>query len=276
MRVKRISKKYPLKKIHKERKMLARYVGFTIGLGIVAVIVGGIVQWFNISAGSLIDWLIGIASFWWLLVIITIPWNIYFDARETLTEAKISQEKSLEIDLKQLNYVQKVVRWSLISAIALHIISALALYFLAATGISNVGYVSSGLTLLLTILRPAIRGYQYLNARLLTIKKEVKYPRADAIELRNRVKSLETTIEKIESLLNTKNPDSLVSRQQQASQENRLALAHQKALLEEYQAKNKVEHEQLAREAKDAIAGLNEDSQFLGHIREIIRFVKTA
>ena len=187
-----------------------RYVGFSIGLSILLLIVGGIVQWLNISAGSLIDWLIGIASFWWLLVIVTIPWNIYFDARETLTEAQVSQEKGLEIERKQVKYVQKVARWSILGAIALHFISAMALYLLAATGISNVGYVSSGLTLLLTILRPAIRGYQYLTAKLSSIKKEIKYPREDAIELRNRVKTLETAIEKIENLLDFKNPISLV------------------------------------------------------------------
>ena len=256
--------------------MFGKYISLSIGLGILAVIIGGIVQWLNISAGSLIDWLIGIASFWWLLVIITIPWNIYFDARETLTEAEISQEKGLEVELKPLNYVKKVARWSIIGAIALHLISALTLYLLAATGISNVGYVSSCLTLLLTILRPVIRGYQYLTARLLAIKKEVEYPREDAIELRNRVEMMETAIKKIESLLDIKNPESLVSKQQQISQENRHQLARQKALLEEYQAKNTVEHEQLSREAKNAIALVSEDSQFLGHVREIIRFVKTA
>lgn len=256
--------------------MLVRYVSWSLWLGILAIIAGGIVQWLNISAGSLIDWVIGIASFWWLLVIITIPWNIYFDARETVSDAKVSQEKGLEIEQKQLNYVQKVARWSIIAAIFLHVISALTLYLMAVTGISNVGYVSSGLTLLLTILRPAIRGYEYLTKRLLTIKKEVKYPREDAIELRNRLKTLERAMKNIEALLNTKNPDSLISKQQQISQANRNQLDRLKALLEEYKAKNTVEHEKLSREAKNAIAQLNEDSQFLGHVREIIRFVKTA
>ncbi len=256
--------------------MFNKYLSLSIGLGILAAIIAGVVQWLNISAGSLIDWLIGIVAFWWLLAIVTIPWNIYFDARETLTEAKISQEKSLEVDLKSLNYVEKVARWSIIGAIALHLISALTLYLLAAAGISNIGYVSSGLTLLLTILRPAIRAYQSLTARLLTIKREVKYPRQDAIELDNRVQAIETAIKKIEDLLDIENPNSLVAQQQQVSQENRHQLARQKALLEEYQAKNTVEHEQLAREAKMAIAQLNEDSQFLGHVKEIIRFVKTA
>lgn len=256
--------------------MLNKYVSLSITLGILGVILAGIVQWLNISAGSLVDWLIGIASFWWLLIIVTIPWNIYFDARETLTEANISQEKGIHVDLKPLNYVQKVARWSIIGAIALHLLSASALYLLATTGISNVGYVSSGLTLLLTILRPAIRGYQYLTTRLLTIKKEVKYPREDAIELRNRVETIETRIKTLEDLLDLKNPNSLIEKQKQATQENRTQIALQKALLEEYQAKNTVEHERLSREAKTAISQLSEDSQFLSHIKEIIRFVKTA
>jgi hypothetical protein len=256
--------------------MLSRYVGVSLSLGILAIIIGGIVQWLNISAGNIIDWLIGIASFWWLLIIVTIPWNIYFDARETIVEAKISQEKGLEVEQQQVNYVQKVARWSLIGAIALHFISAFALYLLATTGISNVGYISSSLTLLLTILRPAIRGYQYLSVRLYNIKREIKYPREDVIELNNRVKSLEQIVNNLEAKLDLNNPDSLISMQQNISQENRSQLARLSALLENFEAKNKVEHEQLSREAKNAISQLNEDSQFLSHVKEIIRFVKTA
>lgn len=256
--------------------MFKKYINFSISLSILGLFIGGIVQWLDISVGSLVDWLIGIASFWWLLIIVTIPWNIYFDARETINEAKTSQEKNLSVNLSQLNYVRQVARWSIVGAIALHLVSAAGLYLLAATGISNVGYVSSGLTLLLTILRPASRGYQYLEAKLIAIKKEVKYPREDAVELRDRLSSMETAVANIELLLDTTDSNSLISKQQQTSQENRGQIAHLLALLEEYKAKNTVEHKQLRREAQNAIALLNEDSQFLSHVKEIIRFVKTA
>jgi len=256
--------------------MLRKYISFSIGLGIITAILAGIVQWLNISAGSLIDWIIGIASFWWLLIIITIPWNIYFDAHETLSEGNISKEKGIQVNLKQLKYVQKVARWSITGAIVLHLLSALSLYLLAATGVSNVGYVSSGLTLLLTILRPAIRGYQYLTTRLLAIKREVKYPREDAIDFSSQLKSLKTRIKILEDLLDLKNPNSLIKKEQQKTQENFHQLSLQKALLEEYQAKNTVEHERLSREAVTAISQLSEDSQFLSNVREIIRFVKTS
>ena len=254
--------------------MFGRFIGISISFGILVLIVGGIGQWLHISAGNLIDWLIGIASFWWLLIIITIPWNIYFDAREAIEEAQVSRKKGLEFEQKQLNYVQKVAYWSLVGAIALHGISAIALYLLAATGISNVGYVSSALTLFLTILRPAIRGYQYLTKILSNFRKEIKYPREDVLELRNRVKTIETSMQRIQAKLDTNNPDSLISKQQQKTQENKTELARLKALLEELETQNKVEHEQLSREAKNAIAQLNEDSQFLGHAREIIRYSK--
>lgn len=67
----------------------------------------------------------------------------------------------------------------------------MGLYTLAITGISVVGYVSSGAALLLTILRPAIRLYQYLVLRLSMVRREFLHPCEDIIELRNRFGDLE-------------------------------------------------------------------------------------
>lgn len=254
--------------------MFGKYISYSISLGILVLIVGGIGQWLNVSVGNLIDWFIVIASFWWLLIIVTIPWNIYFDAREAIADAEVSKQKGLKFDEQKLNYVKKVARWSIVGAIALHCISAIALYLLAATGISNVGYVSSVLTLFLTILRPAIRGYQYLTTILSNFRREIKYPREDAIELREKLKKIEKSLQEVQAKLDTKNNNSLISKQQQKSQENKLELARLKAFLEEFRTNNQVEHEQLSREAKNAIAQLNEDSQFLGHARDIIRYSK--
>jgi hypothetical protein len=251
--------------------MFLKYLGFSIGFSVLILIISVILQWLQISAGNLVDWSIGIASFWWLIIIVTIPWNVYFEARETISEATISEEKGIPLDLKQLNYVKKVSRWSIISAIALHFLSAIGLYTLAATGISSVGYISSGATLLLTGLRPAIRGYQYLAQRLSLIRKQIKYPREDVLELRGRVNNLERSVGEIKIQI-----DNNGEHQQQQWVEIRQQLALLKALLEQLQAKNAVEHEELSREARNAISQLTEDSQFLNHVREIIRFVKMA
>jgi hypothetical protein len=256
--------------------MFFQLLGSSIGLGIFAFLLFGILQWLHIPAGNLVDWLIGIASFWWLLVIVTVPWNIYFESKEVVNEANISREKGIPFDEAKLSYVNKVTRWSVIIAIALHLISALVLYNLAKTGISPVGYVSSGAALLLTVLRPVIRGYQYIAMRLRMIREQIKYPREDVILLRNLVQSLEYQVKTINYQLNVEEQDSWAHKQEKSIQNNRQEIARLQALLEQFKATNEVEHQKLSREARTAIAQITEDGQFLDHVREIIRFFKSA
>ena len=253
------------------RYQYAGVVSFGFGSGFLALITFFILQWLHIPAGTLVDWLIGIASFWWLLAVVTIPWNIYFEAVATLDEAKISQSKDIPVDTRQLVYVTKVARWSLIGAIAMHVISAVALYVLAAWGISAVGYVSAFAVLLLTILRPAIRGYQFLAMKLSNIREQIQYPREDVVELRGRVEALESI-----SKLLRENLDHNVETQAEEWETMRQSTASLRAKLEELASVSQSDHQRLAREATGAIAQLSEDSQVLNHVREIIRFWKEA
>jgi cell division protein FtsB len=252
------------------------YYSLSFGVGFLSLVVFFILQWLHIPAGNLADWLIGIASFYWLLAIVTIPWNVYFDAQEVIVEAAISKDKGIDIDSKQLHYVRKVVKWSIIIAITLHLISAVVLYLLAFSGISIVGYVTSAAALLLTFLRPAVRAYQYLATRLTMIRQQIKYPREDVVELRGRVKSLEGQVSKLQQQLDLNNPKSFAREQQKQAVETKQELRLLSKSLEQFIGVNECEHQQLSRQSQNAIAQLTEDSQFLGHVREIIRFFKTA
>jgi hypothetical protein len=223
-----------------------------------------------------LDWLIGGASFWWLLVILTVPWNIHFQAKETLAEAAISREKEIAVNPEQLRYATKLAQRSLVAAIALHILSAVGLYTLAATGISAVGYIGSGAALLLTGLRPAVSAYYYFIARLSSIRQQFTYPREDVVELRQRVNELEETVKRLNDQLNPEQPYSLISTQQRTWEEIRKEVARLSAAQAELVATNQREHDRLSREARQAIAQLSTDGQFLDHVREIIRFFKTA
>ncbi|MBE9116658.1 hypothetical protein IQ249_12175 [Lusitaniella coriacea LEGE 07157] len=256
--------------------MTLNYMAYSIGFGILTLISFALLHWLGIPSGNFLDWVIGIASFWWLLAISTVPWNVHFDAQEVIAEAAMSQSKEIAIDDKQVQYSKRVARWSLVVAIALHLLSAIGLYTLAATGISVVGYVSSGAALLFTALRPAIRTYQYIARRLAAIRRNFLYPREDIQELRRRFSQVETTVERLDELLDPQEPHSWVATVQQDTQGIRKDIAQLRALLEQYQANNEVEHQQLSKEARNAIAQLTEDSQVLGHVREIIQFFKTA
>lgn len=254
------------------------YSVISINIGIVfsVLLVFGILKWLQIPTGSFLDWVIAVAIFEWLLAIVTIPWNIHFEAKEVIAEATESTEKGIKIEQKQVNYAQVIAKRSLFAAITLHLISAIGFYTLAVLGISAIGYLGSVAALLLTILRPAIRAYQYLAARLTMIREQVKYPREDILELRHRFRELEATVQRIEENLNPEYPDSWVATQKRQWEATRHDLNRIAANLEELKANNQAEHNRLSREAEQAIAQLSTDGQFLDHVREIIRFFKSA
>ncbi|MCT7949113.1 hypothetical protein NG798_04880 [Ancylothrix sp. C2] len=252
------------------------FAGFSVVFGILILLVYAILQWLHIPAGNFLDWVIGAATFEWLLLIVTVPWNIHFESKSVLAEAAESREKNIPVDENQISYVKTLANRSFLVAIALHLLSAIALYTLALTGISTVGYISSAAALLLTILRPAIRAYKYLAMRLTMIRSQFLYPREDIVELRSRFNELELKVTQIEEKLNPEYPTSWVASQQRQWEATQTELSRLAAALENHRSTNQAEHIQLAREAQNAIAQLSTDGQFLNHAREIIRFFKEA
>ncbi len=235
----------------------------------------GITQWLRLPFGNLIDWIIGASIFIWLLVIVTVPWNVYFKSKSVLNQAAISRERGINIDERQIPYIRSLRTRSLIIALALHLISAIALYFIAANGVGTVGYIGAIAALLLTILRPTISAYEYISQKLSNILQEINYPREDVMELRQRFVKIEESIRLLNKQLEIENPYSWVAKYEQFASETRKDLSQLGASIEGLRATNDLDHDRLSRESKQAIAQLSTDGQFLDHVREIIRFFKT-
>lgn len=252
------------------------FAGFGAVTGIFLLLVFAVLQWLHIPSGSFIDWVIAIAIFEWLLLIVTVPWNIHFEAKEVLAQGAESTKKNIAVDREQLQYVKVLASRSLWVAVGLHLLSAIVLYALAAAGISSIGYLSSGAALLLTLLRPAIRGYQYLASRLIAIRREFLHPREDILELRGRFAQLESTVQNLADKLNAAEPTSWAAVQERQREAIKIQLTNVAASLENLRSTNQAEHTTLARNAESAIAQFSADGQFLDRVRDIIRFFKEA
>jgi hypothetical protein len=241
------------------------------------ILVGmSLANFLHIPSSSLVNWSIGIAIFGWLLMITIVPWNVYFQAKEVLAEAAASMERGITVDSRQRQYAAMIAKRSLWVALLLHVLSAVALYLLALWQVSAIGYLGSVAALLLTVLRPSIRTYQFLARRLAMIQTGFKYPQEDVVELRGEVVQLQTTVEEISRRLDENDPTSWISGQQRQWESLRQDLTHIASSQEEFKAINQSEHARLLRESQQAIAQLSEDSQFLNQVRELIRFVKMA
>lgn len=256
---------------------MSKFIGWLGALLLIFLAGFGLTQWLNLPFGNFIDWVIGASIFVWLIIIVTVPWNLYFQSQSVLNQATLSQERGINIDENQLPYVRSLAKRSLGLALGLHVISAIALYILASSGVGTVGYVGAIAAILLTILRPAISAYEYISQRLRSISQQIDYPREDITELRLRFSNLEESVRQInDELLSKENPYSWLSKYEQFADETRKDLSRLGANIEDLRATNDREHERLLRESRQAIAQLSTDSQFLEHVREIIRFFKSA
>jgi hypothetical protein len=255
------------------------YINLAIGnavLLLLAAVIFGVLNFFQITAGHLLDWVLGIAILEWLLVIVTVPWNVYFAAKQASETAIDSQRRGIAIEERQLRYIQTICQRSLVTAVALHLLSAGGLYWIAQAGWTPLGYLGAGAALLLTVLRPAISTYEYLAERLRAIQQEFSYPREDIREVRDRVRQLEDELKFLQVKLDENDVDSWLSNQMQRWQKNQSEVASWNAQMQELRASNQLDHDRLSREAQQAISQLTVDGQFLDHVREIIRFFKTA
>ncbi len=251
-------------------------IGWLVFLVLFVSIGFGIGNWLQVPISSLVNWVIGISIFSWLIAITTIPWNIYFKAKEVLADAVFSIERGISIDPKQRQYAATITQRSLWVALSLHLLSAVALYLLELWQITAIGYFGAMAALLLTVLRPSVRTYQFLVKRLAMIQTGFKYPREDIVELRGQIAQLQTMAQEMTQRLDENEPTSWISVQQRQWESLRQDLTRLASSQEDFKVINQSEHVQLSRESQQAIAQLSEDSQFLNQARELIRFIKSA
>ena len=67
--------------------------GSALALLIVAYLAAlGVAVWSDVPPGVLLTWGAGGAAMIWLVVLITLPWNLHFRAREVLAEMRRSRD----------------------------------------------------------------------------------------------------------------------------------------------------------------------------------------
>jgi hypothetical protein len=133
----------------------------------------------------------------WLLVIVVLPWNVYFQARHVLFEMQRSRGRGIAVSDTQHAEAQRVERRMLRVSIGMHVVSALLLALGAALLMQPLGYAFSALFLLSTLFRPGVEYYRYLRRRLADLLADVTYPRDDVHAL---VASVRAHTQSLESL----------------------------------------------------------------------------
>jgi hypothetical protein len=253
-----------------------RSVVFALVITFTVLVVYGSLRWLDIPAGNLVDWGVAIAGFWWLLGIVTIPWNLYFGARRVKQELAESARRGIEVQSSDVAYVEQTSRRALAIAVALHGISAIGFGGLALSGLTPVGWFAAAAAVGLTLFRPAARLYRHVITTLGAIHGRVRYPRDDVMTVLRRLDDLAFRTERLEADLDADEPMSWAHGVVASASQLELRIEELRAEHVAHVQTNADAHKRLSREAQRAAEQVAEDSEFLGNVREIIRFVKRA
>jgi hypothetical protein len=257
-------------------KSTSSSIPYLLGISTMLIIVYVVLTILHIPAGNMIDWITGIVAFWWLTGITTLPWNMYFTAKDLLDDAAISERKGIKIDQEDVRYAQNKSKLFLRIAILLHVLSAACLCLLAFFGISSIGYFAAMVAGTLTFVRPSYRLYDYVIGRLQSMQHKILYPREDVFELRTEITKQTKRIDALVLLLDLKESSSWAS--QTISDLKKIETHANKVEqdLKDFNTANDKAHADLSTKTQQEISKLSEDAQFLNQAREVIKFFKNA
>ena len=245
-------------------------------LGVFATGLWMLATWLQLPLMPNLDALIGIATLLWLFFIVTVPWNMHFQAKQILYEAQTSQERGISVDASALAYAARWARIALMIAIGLHIATSLALCAVALSGVGLIGWFGAAAAIVLTLVRPGLRAYAHVRNRLSLIGNELQVPREDAQDLRRRLGTVEAQLQALQRSLDTDNIDGFAHLTQKslANLEQRsTALADQHNELAEHL---RLELVRVERDARNTLSQVLGDAAVVGHVRELVRFFKQA
>jgi hypothetical protein len=247
------------------------------GLLLMGGIVWAVLHWSGVNIGiTPLDWVVGLLTLVWLLVIVTVPWNIYFQARSIVAESEESLKRGIALDEEKLSYTKQWANRALMIAVVLHLATAAGMLYLATAGISFIGYFGAGAAVILTIVRPIARGYEYVRKRLTSINEEILYPREDIVSLKATVEMLKTSVEGLTTKLDTEYEHSWAAEKEREFAGYRSTLETLRRRLDDTVESNKLEHEKIVRDTQNTMLQAVGDAGIVNHVREILRFFKEA
>lgn len=182
-----------------------------------------------------LDWIMGALCLIWLLIILIVPWDLYFQAQEAFFEIQRARERNIPTPAGRAEYIHILRGRLLWLALAAYMVSAAFVAALAFWTQGRIGYYFAVFYLVSTVFRPALAGYVYLSRKLKAIREEAHYPREDVVELRERLRVQEQETLNLKSQTE-RQADGLKQEREQREAETRELRQRQQAIGREFES----------------------------------------
>ncbi|MFI0367877.1 hypothetical protein ACH35V_08350 [Actinomadura sp. 1N219] len=170
-----------------------------LSLAILVAVVSAVVLLFvkDVSLSVALSVGAGALCLAWLVLLLTVPWNVYFQAVGLLEEIRVSKERGLDVPSGSNDEARRIAARMKTAAVGAHVLSAALVAAVTYFSGADIGYYFAAFYLVSTSFRPAGAWFAHLRRRLNTMLKEVRYPRDDVLGLTERVEFLEVQAENL-------------------------------------------------------------------------------
>ena len=251
-----------------------------------------LLSWLGRLAGVPVSTLLtigaGAVALAWLVVLVTVPWNLYFAARRAVAEMAVSRGRGITVPAAYSGEASQIARRMLWFALGAHSATALAAAVIAYVSGATLGYYFAGFYLLSAAARPAVAYLAHVRERITTMTRESRHPRDDIAALKLNVDALAETLAGLRAELPR-------MRDEFRRTESTLAgdIAHARQLLtadlsrvQDAQADDRAAarslHDDLARRIDQMVRridatldGIDDHQELLTGIRALVRMIRT-
>jgi uncharacterized protein YukE len=127
----------------------------------------------------------------WQVLLLTVPWNLYFKARLIIHQVAVSRQRGIEAPAGHEEEAARIARRLRLVAIGGHLLSAAVVAVITYFSGRSIGYYFSGFYLLSTLFRPAQAYFTVLRGQLSAMMEETKFPPDDVTRLRAQLADVE-------------------------------------------------------------------------------------
>jgi hypothetical protein len=140
------------------------------------------------------------AALGWLIMLVTVPWSLYFSARQVVAEMAISRERGITVAPARQTEAARIARRLLRIAIGAHAATAVATVVITYLVGGRAGYYLAGFYLLSAVIRPAAAYLGHVRGRISALSVESLHPRQDVAALRQDHKALAGRVEELAAM----------------------------------------------------------------------------
>jgi hypothetical protein len=252
-----------------------------LAAALLALLVAWAARVVRIPTATLLTIAVLVVALSWLVVLVTVPWNLYFAARRAAQEMAVSRDRGITVRPEYDDEARRISGRMLRFALGGHVGTAMAATAIAYASGNKTGYYVAGLFLLATMFRPASAYLVHVRERIKVFTRESMQPRDDVITLRERMDEV--------SALARQSADELYRTQAKLAD----TIEHTRSLLsadlgrlrdtqEAHRALAQARHDDLKREIDQMVRrieatldGISDHQELLTGLRALVRMVRS-